>query len=86
MAISPAIQAHFDKTKAHIDAIDKGIDGVSGDITELKRIIVQLQSTQGVLSAEDQDLLDQAEVLVNTASAKVTALDELTPPPPPPTA
>lgn len=86
MAVSPAIQKHFDTTTAYLDKIDKGIDGVSGDVTELNKLIAQLQATQGQLSAEDQGLLDQIEARGKAAGEKVEAVDTLTPPPPPPVA
>lgn len=85
MPVSPAVQKHFDTTTAYLDKIDKGIDGVSGDITELNKLIAQLQATQGQLSAEDQGLLDQIEARGNAAGTKIETLDTLTPPPPPPT-
>jgi hypothetical protein len=86
MAVSPAIQAHFDKTKAYIDAIDLSIDGVKGDITELNKTIAALQASAGQITPEDQALLDQAEVLGNAAAAKLKGVDDLTPPPAPPSA
>lgn len=86
MAVSAAIQKHFDTTTAYLDKIDKGIDGVSGDVTELNKLIAQLQATQGQLSAEDQGLLDQIEARGKAAGEKVEAVDTLTPPPPPPVA
>lgn len=86
MAVSPAIQKHFDTTTTYLDKIDKGIDGVSGDVTELNKLIAQLQSTQGQLTPEDQTLLDQIEARGLAAGTKIEALDALTPPPAPPTA
>jgi len=86
MAVSPAVQKHFDQTTAYLDKIDKGIDGVSGDITKLNELIAQLQATQGQLTPEDQALLDQIEARGNAAGTKIEALDALTPPPAPPTA
>ncbi len=71
------------KQAAHQERIDAAVTGVSGDVTALNELIVQLQSTQGQITAEDQALLDQIETKGAAVAERIEALDALTPPKPP---
>jgi len=83
--IMSAISDYNTKIEAHLTTIGTGVDGLAVDVSELKRIIEQLQNNPGPISPEDQALLDASEAKLAAIAAKVKALDELTPPPPPPT-
>lgn len=78
---SDRVNASFDAIGASVDAIVTSVAGVAGDVTELKRIIAELQTNPGPISAEDQALLDALEVkvgsLVTRADAVKTAVAEL---------
>lgn len=67
------------------DRLDVAISGVSQDVTELKALIEQLQSTPGEITPEDQALLDTLQARAEAATQKLEALDAMTPPPPPAT-
>lgn len=78
--IMSAISDFSDKVNAAFDAIGKSVDGVVSDVTELKALIVKLQSTQGQITAEDQALLDKIETRVDGIVTKTQALDDQTAP------
>ena len=58
--------------------INEAAAGVAVDITNLNKKIEQLQNSSGVISAEDQALLNSIENLASTAATKLKALDEAT--------
>jgi hypothetical protein len=68
-----AITAFFDRQ-------DAAITDLQGDVKNLSDQIVALQNTQGVITAEDQALLDGIQARAKTVSDKLDALDALTPP------
>lgn len=74
------------KVNAYNDRQDAAIAGVSADVDALNAKIVELQNTQGQITAEDQALLDAIQARGEAAAAKLEALDALTPPPAPPVA
>lgn len=88
------INARLDEQSADAAELATAVEGVAVDVAELKKTIDKLQSTPGVLSTEDQALLDAAQQRVaavaagiKETTAKAKALDEATsvPPPTPPT-
>ena len=60
--------------------LDAAIKGIAGDVEALKAKILELQNTPGVITPEDQALLDEMESRTATITAKLEALDALTPP------
>lgn len=75
------VNTAFDAISSSVDAIVDSVAGVTGDIAELKRIIAELQATSGVITPEDQALLDALESNVNSLVARTdtvkTSLAEL---------
>ena len=78
--IMSAISDFAAKQNAFNDRLDKAVEGVTGDVAELNRMIKQLQDNPGPISPEDQALLDQLQARGETVTAKLEALDALTPP------
>lgn len=95
--IMSAISDFAAKQKAHNERHDKAIgelgtsvQGVVGDIERLNKKIEELQNTSGSITPEDQKLLDEIEAAgdalatkLESTSAAMKALDDLTPPAPP---
>lgn len=71
-----AVQGHF-------DSVATAIDGLAGDVQGLKDMIEKLQNTPGVITPEDQALLDQIQARAQEISSRVIGLDAMTPPVPP---
>lgn len=80
-----AISDFAAKQQAHNAAMDAAVDGIVADVGELKRLITELQNSAGKISAEDQATLDSLEAKAAALEAKVTDLDNQTPPAVPPT-
>jgi len=81
--IMSAIAQFAEKQAAHNAKIDTAIDGIATDIAALNAKIDELQNSPGVITTEDQATLDALEAKGAALEAKVTALDDLTPPKPP---
>lgn len=64
------VNTAFDAIGSSVDAMVDSIAGVAGDIAELKRLIDELQTSSGVISPEDQSLLDALESKVNSLVAR----------------
>lgn len=79
-----AVSDFATKMKAHNQKTEQAITGLQSDNTALNEKIKALQASQGTLTAEDQGLLDEIENLAAGQTAKLEALDSLTPPTPPP--
>lgn len=62
---------------------DAAIQGLTDDIKVLNDKITELQNTAGQITPEDQALLDAIQARAEAATAKLEALDALTPPKPP---
>ncbi len=77
--IMSAITDFAEAQSAHNNVIDQAIEGLTADVTALKRQITDLQNAAGLTPAEQQ-LLDA--ILTRTAgmAERLTALDALTPP------
>jgi len=73
------------KVNAYNDRQDAAVAGVSADVDALNAKILELQNTQGQITAEDQALLDAIQARGEAAASKLEALDALTPPVAPPT-
>lgn len=73
------VSTAVEKQNAHLDAIDKAVEGIAADVRWLKELIESIQNGPGDLSAQDQALLDQLEERTGTLQQKVEALDALTP-------
>lgn len=80
------ISEFADRLTAHNTRVETALAGLSGDVTALKAKIEELQNSPGVITPEDQSLLDAIEVQVGSVADRLTAMDELTPPAVPPTA
>ncbi len=78
-----AISDFAAKQNAHNDAMDKAIEGITGDVAFLKGEIERLQNTGGTLTADDQAIVDGLETRTAALADKLGALDALTPPVPP---
>jgi len=78
--IMEAIQNFASRVKASFQKIGTSIDGVSADVTELKRIITEIQNSPGTLTPEDQASLDEAEALATEIVTRLEALDAATEP------
>jgi len=79
--IMSAISTYTDKVNTAFDAIATSVDeivvsqtGLASDVAALKKIITDFQATIGVLTPEDQALLDAAEVKVNTLVSNIGAV------------
>lgn len=68
-----------EKVTAHLNTIDAGIDGLSGDVAALKQQIADLQASE-TLSQGDKDQLAAISTRLGAVSDRVAALDALTPP------
>lgn len=64
------VNTAFDAIGSSVDAMVDSIAGVAGDIAELKRLIAELQVSSGVITQEDQALLDALESKVNSLVAR----------------
>lgn len=84
ITMSTAIQAFATKQAAFNTKISQAIDGIKGDIIGLNQKITELQTSDGPLSAEDQDTLDTLQTQAAALLEKISAVDELTPPDVPP--
>lgn len=83
-----------------VAGLNTAVEGLSSDITELKNLIEQLKNTPGEPSAQETALMAAFKSRLETAtgrlvtartnltdsSARLKALDEMTPPTPPPVA
>lgn len=65
------------------DQMDASITAVQADVKALNDKITELQTSPGVITAEDQSLLDGLQARGKALSEKLKALDDLTPPTPP---
>lgn len=75
-----AVSEFATKQNAFNDQIDTAINGLVGDVSGLKDLIAQLQSTQGTITPEDQALLDQIQARTEQIASRLTDLDNQTPP------
>lgn len=64
----------------HNARVDAAIIDIERDLAALKQLIADLQANVVQITPEDQALLDQIEGYAIAATAKVEALDALTPP------
>lgn len=71
------------KQRVFNDRMDAAIGGLTEDIAGLNAKILELQNSPGTVTAEDQALLDELQARGETISAKLEALNALTPPAPP---
>jgi hypothetical protein len=78
--IMSAISDFAVKQNAFNDRIDASITGVRADVTGLNDLILRLQNSPGPISPEDQASLDSLQVRGEAITAKLEALDALTPP------
>jgi len=83
LAIMSAISEFATRQNQFNDRIDAAITGVSADVDALNAEIVKLQNTPGIITPEDQALLDGIQARSQTVADKLEALDALTPPVPP---
>lgn len=76
-----AISDYAGRVQTAFDSISAGIDGVSNDVAALKAKIEELQNSPGVISPEDQALLDSLEAMAGALAARINELDNQTVPP-----
>lgn len=81
-----AISDFAAKQSAFNTRIDSAITGLQGDVQTLNDTITKLQNSPGTVTPEDQAALDTLQAQGDALSAKLEALDALTPPAIPPTA
>lgn len=72
------------KQVAFHDRQDVAVEGITKDVADQAALIKQLQENPGPITPEDQALLDQLQARNEAVTAKLEALDALTPPTPPP--
>lgn len=78
------IAAFATAQNAFNDQLDAAVDGIATDIKTLNDKITELQNSPGTITPADQKLLDDIQARTQALVARVTALDDLTPPPVPP--
>jgi len=81
--IMSAISDFAAKQKAFQDKQDAAVAGLTEDVQTLNDKITELQNTPGQITPEDQALLDDITARGAAITAKLEALDALTPPKPP---
>lgn len=81
-----AISTFSDSVNNAFDTLGNSVEGITADITDLKKQIEALQNSAGQISAEDQALLDGIQARATAIADKVKALDALTEQPPVPPA
>lgn len=69
------------KVNVAFDTLGTSVDGLVVDVKTLNDEITKLQGSQGVLSPEDQTLLDGITTRAQAIADKAKALDDLTAPP-----
>lgn len=80
--IMTAISDYAAKVKASFTTIGNSLDAIEDDIKTLADKITEMQNNPGPITAADQTLLDEAEVLANGLVARVGAIDAQHPPVP----
>ncbi len=78
--MAEAIQQFAGRVNTHLDNIGASVDGVVADITELKRLIKELQDSSGGVTPADQATIDALEARIGGLAVKVKDLDEQTAP------
>ncbi len=78
-----AISDFTTKLTAFFDRQDTAVADLQADVQNLTDQIAALQASQGTVTPEDQALLDAIQTRSETITAKLEALDALTPPAPP---
>ncbi len=81
--IMSAISDFAAKQKAFNDRQDTAVSGLTADVEALNKKIEELQNSPGAITPEDQALLNDLETRGDAITAKLEALDALTPPVPP---
>ena len=76
--MAEAIQAFAGRVNTFLDEIGTSVDGIQGDVTELKRLIKELQDSAGQVTPEDQATINAIESRIGTLAGKVKSLDEQT--------
>ncbi len=76
--IMSAISEFAAKQNTHNDAIDAAVTGLTGDIKALNDKIAELQASAGVITPEDQALLDAIDTRGQSIADKLAALDAQT--------
>lgn len=66
------------------DRQDAAVAGLTGDVQTLNDKITELQNSAGTITPEDQALLNDIQARGEAITAKLEALDALTPPKVPP--
>lgn len=66
------------------DTIAASVDGLTTDVKTLNDKITELQNSSGVISPEDQALLDEIQAEAQALAGKLATLDDQTSAPPAP--
>jgi len=77
---NPQIAAFAAALNGFVTEIDTAVNGITGDVSNLKAQLEAIQNSPGTLSPEDQASLDAALASVGALSGKVKTLDDATPP------
>lgn len=56
-----------------VDGVVASLNGIDGDVQNLKKQITDLQNSPGAITPEDQARLDRIEAALNTLAAKTSA-------------
>ena len=78
--IMTAISDFAKAQTAHNERMSTALTNLSEDIASLNAKIVELQSTSGAITQEDQMLLDELQTQAEALAARIEAADALTPP------
>jgi DNA repair exonuclease SbcCD ATPase subunit len=81
--IMSAISEFAQRQEVFNTRLDGAVAGLTEDVQTLTDKITKLQNTPGAITPEDQALLDAIQTRTEAITAKLEALDGLTPPKPP---
>ena len=81
---NPQIEAFVAQQNVFLNKIEGHVTGLTGDVKSLNDTILLLQKTPGVLTPQDQALLDSIQAKTEALVGGIEALDALTPPVLPP--
>jgi len=83
MTAIEALRDYAAKQEVFNGRLETSLDGVKGDVDEMKRLILELQTSSGPISEADQATLTALEAKGEALATRLEAVDDLTPPVPP---
>lgn len=78
--MNAALQKYVDDKKAFDARQDAAVEGITGDVAGQAALIAKLQNSPDTWTPADQAVLDDLQAKNESATAKLEALDALTPP------